>query len=597
MPKQLLLVAGDDIAGASVDALIATAHALVREAADKARAGTVGSSREELIDQVVACQQVQNSTWAAQSVRLAQVAAIEEIVEPGERPREVRRSIGKYADEWLPQELGARLGWSDRQTTNRLTDAIDAMKHTPALFALTENGSLDPRKLTTISDALCGVRPEVAHDVEDELLSVIDDAQATGETPDEADESAEPIPLTSTKLVRRTRRLLADLAPADAEQSARKSRVAAKGVRVSPHHEPGLSAFHAVLPTEDAVRIMAGINELARQLHQDTTTDKCLDECRVDAFVDLLLGNVSVSTTCVVQLPILPEQSGTTADRADAPGFVAPRVFHDHSAVAGLAAMIGMTGGLSCESGGEPEWLSRSFVEPALEEWLRRSADESFDLLTTVDTPNAHFVVRTPCDDDTPAHIGPGLRLAPRVRVDLTPGSGDRRQRWDPGPVATATRRRRARARGAGVVGSPPTDYRIGDAVVEGFGVIPAGVLSQLCRTLGVKLTRALVDAKTGATVETSDVTYRPGARLRRFVITRDEHCRFPGCTRPARLDDVDHVIRWPDGPTAASNLQSLCRHHHRAKHEGGWSVSMTPDGICTWTSPSGHRYVTHPAD
>ena len=574
MSKQPLLVAGDDIAGASVDALIATAHALVREAADKARAGTVGSSREELIDQVVACQQVQNSTWAAQSVRLAQVAAIEEIVEPGRRPREVRRSIGKYADEWLPQELGARLGWSDRQTTNRLSDAIDAMKHTPALFALAERGSLDPRKLTTISDALCGVSPEVAHDVEDELLSVIDDAQATGETPDEADdESAEPIPLTSTKLVRRTRRLLADLAPADAEQSARKSRAAAKGVRVSPHHEPGLSAFHAVLPTEDAVRIMAGINELARQLHQDTTTDKCLDECRVDAFVDLMLGNVSVSTTCVVQLPILPEQSGTTADRAGAPGFVAPRVFNDHSAVAGLAAMIGMTGGLSCKPGGEPEWLSRSFVEPALEEWLRRSVDESFDLLTTVDTPNA-----------------------PRVRVGLAPGSGDRRQRWDHGPVTVETRRRRARARAAGT-GSPPTDYRIGDAVVEGFGVIPAGVLSQLCRTLGAKLTRALVDAKTGATVETSDVTYRPGARLRRFVITRDEHCRFPGCTRPARLDDVDHVIRWPDGPTAASNLQSLCRHHHRAKHEGGWSVSMTPDGICTWTSPSGRRYVTRPAD
>lgn len=574
MSKQQLLVAGDDIAGASVDALIATAHALVREAADKARAGTVGSSREELIDQVVACQQVQNSTWAAQSVRLAQVAAIEEIVESGGRPREVRRSIGKYADEWLPQELGARLGWSDRQTTNRLTDAIDAMKHTPALFALAEKGSLDPRKLTIISDALCGVSPKVAHDVEDELLSVIDDAQATGETPDEADdESAEPIPLTSTKLVRRTRRLLADLAPADAQESARKSRVAAKGVRVSPHHEPGLGAFHAVLPTEDAVRIMVGINELARHLHQDTTTDKCLDECRVDAFVDLMLGNVSVSTTCVVQLPILPEQSGTTADGADAPGFFAPRVFNGHSAVAGLAAMIGMTGGLSCEPGSEPEWLSRSFVEPRLEEWLRLSVAESFDILTTVDTP-----------------------LAPRVRVDLAPGSGDRRQRWDHGPVATATRRRRARARAA-EAGSPPTDYRIGDAVVEGFGVIPAGALSQLCRTLGVRLTRALVDAKTGATVETSDMTYRPGARLRRFVVTRDEHCRFPGCTRPARLDDVDHVIRWPDGPTAASNLQSLCRHHHRAKHEGGWSVSMTPDGVCTWTSPSGHRYVTRPAD
>lgn len=593
MSKHPLLVAGDTIAGASTDALIATAHALVREAADKARAGTVGLSRDELIDQIIACQQVQNSAWAAQSVRLAQVAAIEEIVESGKRPREVRRPIGKYADEWLPAELGTRLGWSDRQATNRLTDAIDAMKQTPTLFALTEKGSLDPRKLSAVSDALCGAGPKVAEDVEGGLLAVIDDARGSDQTQEGVDE---PIPLTATKLVRRARRLLADLAPAEAERSAAKSRAAAKGVRVWPHHEPGLSAFHAVLATEDAVRIMSGVNELARQLHQDTTTDKCLDECRVDAFADLILGHISVSTTCVLQLPILPEPADAAADRTEAPSFVAPRVFHDQSAVAGLAATIRMTGRLSCESGHEPPaWLSASFVEPTLEEWLRSSVDESLDILTTMDTPNARFVVHTPCHGDASAQFGPGVRLAPRVEVDLTPGSRDCRQRWDPGSVRTGTDRHRAET--AAATESPDTGYRIGDAVIEGIGVIPAGVLTRLCQTLGVKLSRALVDAKTGATVETSDATYRPGARLRRFVVTRDQHCRFPSCTRPARLDDVDHVTPWPDGPTAAWNLQCLCRHHHRAKHEGGWRVSMTSDGICTWTSPSGRRYVTRPAD
>ncbi|RNI23247.1 HNH endonuclease signature motif containing protein [Flexivirga caeni] len=74
-------------------------------------------------------------------------------------------------------------------------------------------------------------------------------------------------------------------------------------------------------------------------------------------------------------------------------------------------------------------------------------------------------------------------------------------------------------------------------------------------------------------------------------------HCRFPGCTTPAVRCDVDHVTRFPDGPTAIWNLQCLCRHHHRAKHEGGWQVVMTRTGVCTWTSPSGREYVTWPGD
>src|SRR5579875_2068237 len=152
MSKQQLLVAGEVIADAPVDVLLATAHALAREAADKARAGTTETSREQLIDQVVACQQVQNSVWAAQSVRLAQVAAIEEVVSPGAPPREVRHSIGTYADEWTPQELATRLGWSDRQATNRLTDAVDAIRYAPSMFDLTQRGSLDPCKLTGIAD-------------------------------------------------------------------------------------------------------------------------------------------------------------------------------------------------------------------------------------------------------------------------------------------------------------------------------------------------------------------------------------------------------------------------------------------------------------
>lgn len=562
MSKQPLLVPGEVVAGASAGVLLATAQALLRAATERVRVGTADASREDLIDQVVVCQQVQNTAWAAQSVRLAQVAAIEEVVSPaGEEPREVRHSIGTYADEWLPQEIGARLGWSDRQTTGRLGDAVDAIRCTPSLFDLASAGSLDPRKLGAVSETLCGTSPRVAQKVESALLAAIEDATAD---PAAIDGDSEPVPLTSTKLVRRTRRLLADLAPADAEKSAKKQRAQAKGVRGFPHHEPGLSVFQATLSTEDAMRAMAGVNELARQLHQDNTTGKSLDECRVDAFIDLLLGNISVSTTCVVQIPLRPVNAESTEPAGD------------RSSDKPVARRVGS-----------------SSVEGQLEQLLRRSVREGFDELTRLDTPTMTIIERRPCTLGGAADPSPGRQFAPRIEIDFGATVSEPRQRREP----STERPPRGRTGRQPVTDSPPAGYRIGDVLIEGLGVIPAAVLTQLCRTLGAKLTRALVDTATGATVETSDITYRPGARLRRFVLTRDQHCRFPGCTRPARLDDVDHVERWPDGETTAGNLQCLCRHHHRAKHEGGWRVVMTPEGICTWTSPSGRDYVTYPAD
>jgi hypothetical protein len=69
-------------------------------------------------------------------------------------------------------------------------------------------------------------------------------------------------------------------------------------------------------------------------------------------------------------------------------------------------------------------------------------------------------------------------------------------------------------------------------------------------------------------------------APMRRAIVLRDRHCRFPGCDRPAAWTDGHHLQHWIDGgPTAMWNVWLLCRPHHRLVHEGGWRLERAVDG------------------
>ena len=87
---------------------------------------------------------------------------------------------------------------------------------------------------------------------------------------------------------------------------------------------------------------------------------------------------------------------------------------------------------------------------------------------------------------------------------------------------------------------------------------------------------------------------YHPTPTQRRYVTLRDLTCRSPGCTR--RIADLDHTIRYPDGPTHPGNLAGYCRKCHLIKtFHAGWKHVQHPDGRITVTTPTGHTYTTRP--
>ena len=93
-------------------------------------------------------------------------------------------------------------------------------------------------------------------------------------------------------------------------------------------------------------------------------------------------------------------------------------------------------------------------------------------------------------------------------------------------------------------------------------------------------------DSDTGVAGARLDVVLDVGRKtrsippaIRRALKHRDGGCRFPGCTAH-KYGDAHHLVHWADGgETKLDNLVTLCRHHHRAVHEGGFDVRMGGGG------------------
>jgi hypothetical protein len=130
---------------------------------------------------------------------------------------------------------------------------------------------------------------------------------------------------------------------------------------------------------------------------------------------------------------------------------------------------------------------------------------------------------------------------------------------------------------------------------LEGYGVIDAEQVRELVATAALHV----IDPSTSPV---DALCYQPSASLERAIRCRDLTCRFPGCSRPAVVCDLDHTVAFnhrdpsAGGLTVYENLKCLCRQHHLLKTFGGWRDTQLADGTVIWTSPTGRTYRTSPA-
>ncbi|WP_328610650.1 HNH endonuclease [Amycolatopsis sp. NBC_00345] len=133
-------------------------------------------------------------------------------------------------------------------------------------------------------------------------------------------------------------------------------------------------------------------------------------------------------------------------------------------------------------------------------------------------------------------------------------------------------------------------------AELSGCGTVPAWLTRELAADSNSVWRRIITEPDTGQVRSVGRTRYRPPVALADLVQVRDRVCQHPGCHRPSQYSDIDHTRDFArGGHTAEDNLGPRCRRHHRLKDEPGWSITSTPGGEGTITTPTGRVYATTP--
>ena len=525
----------------------------VRVAGGGAAAGAlVGLGAGALVELVAACERL--SSWAQWAGALA-AACLARCPEMAGRPAPPGREAARLAapDETrlaASSEIALRLGVSRTRATRVLEHGEALLDATLAPTGdLQRVGLIDRAKADVVARRLEGVDPRTALRVQARVLP-----QAAHRP--------------HARLARELDRALTALDP-DGTGARRRRDTASRHVsRPRPAGE-GVSEMRLLMPTMDAFLLDATLDAVAAcaraggdertapQLRCDALTGMCLDTLRRAQRLAGRGGAPSAPPPDGAGDPggkrrahRAPDADG--ADGADPPdpGRLLPDGVPLEGLLTALSHLVGSTSPWWTPSGTGP-------VHPAP------------GLSVAVD-------VTVPLD----RLIGP----PPEPGRDRPPGTAPPDDPGDPPPDDPSS--------APGPPGASPSDSPPIPRVSIGGRTAPVPDAVARALAAGGTWRRLVTDPLSGAVIDVGRTRYRPPAALADLVRARDGACTHPGCTVPARRCDLDHITPWSGGGTTGlDNLTALCRTHHRLKHAPGWTLTRTPDGDLTWTTPTGARY------
>jgi hypothetical protein len=134
--------------------------------------------------------------------------------------------------------------------------------------------------------------------------------------------------------------------------------------------------------------------------------------------------------------------------------------------------------------------------------------------------------------------------------------------------------------------------------LADGSPLPPASLSRLLC---GADLHRLVIGARSEVLDAGKDIRLANRAQRRALRFRHARHCGFPGCDAPIDWCEAHHIHQWdpdpssPHGRTDMANLVPLCRYHHHTVHEGGYTLTLEPDGTIHATRPGPERCLNRP--
>lgn len=199
-----------------------------------------------------------------------------------------------FVHEWCAQEVGHLVRVSARTADTRVSFAADVAAVMPHTLAAVAGGAIEAWQAQNILAFLREV------EADDETIREID-AYLAGRLA-----GTDP-----SRLLALTRYALGRIRPDLLPERAKKAR-ADRGLE-KWEIEPGLTELTARMPTHQAAAIWSAASTLAKDYRRERP-ELSLDQARLDAFVDLALANVTISTSVTLGVPVVTSAYARTGE-------------------------------------------------------------------------------------------------------------------------------------------------------------------------------------------------------------------------------------------------------------------------------------------